>query len=189
MLPPRALRTPRRRFPPRPTVPIVRQRNLRVGAASLLALMTAVVVIAVVFDSYLIPSEAMAPTLGRGDRILARHAADEVSRGDLVIYVAPLPGTGESTRVARVVAIAGDDVSADDGSLVINGRNVKEPYLRSSMHTAVPEPITVPRGHAYVLGDNRENSQDSRYFGPVPLHHITQRVSLRWWPIPKLGGL
>src|SRR5688572_31664513 len=61
---------------------------------------------------------------------LFRSDADGVSRGDLVIYVAPLPGTADFERVARVVAIAGDDVSSVDGSLVINGRK------RSEEHTS-----------------------------------------------------
>lgn len=143
------------------------------------------------YDAYRIPVESMEPTLHVGDRVLARSIdGDDVARGDIVVFTAPGPSARPGIeRISRVVALEGDEVSVEAGHLVVNGEPAEEPYLRVGARTNGLTPVTVRRGSVLVLSDNRENSQDSRVFGPVPRDNIYARVALRWWPLSRLGRL
>jgi len=137
--------------------------------------------------SYDIPSSANAPTLRPGDHILVRSGNRNIGRGDLVVF--HLPGQN-FTRIMRVVAVGGDRVSEGSaGNLELNGRPDEEPYLVAGTDTENVPSLTVPVGAVFVMGDNRGDSQDSRFFGPVPLRDIVGRAVLRWWPVTRLGGL
>lgn len=158
------------------------------GGIVVLVLLTWAVV-AVLFDGYRIPSFAMAPTLDAGDRVLARPSdGGDVGRGDIVIFTPEVGSVPAVERISRVVAVAGDVVDVADGFLTIDGRRAREPYLEPGTRTEGVEPLEVPRGHVYVLGDNRTNSQDSRFYGPVPVGRIHARAVLRYWPLGEVGG-
>lgn len=147
-------------------------------------------VVGILFDGYRIPSFAMAPTLDAGDRVLARPTdGDNMSRGDIVVFTPDVAGVPPFPRISRVVAVAGDAVDDADGFLTVDGRRAREPYLEPGTQTDRVEPVEVPRGHVYVLGDNRPISQDSRFYGPVPVGRIHGRVVLQYWPLGELGGL
>ena len=141
------------------------------------------------FDGYVIPSEANTPTLQPGDRVLTRPLGDrDVERGELVVY--SLPGEpGPNQHIGRVAAVGGDAVSAEQGSLVIDGDVVDEPYLPESTFTDGLDVIEVPDGHVLVLGDNRAHAADSRSFGTLPVEQIEGLVATRWWPVNRIGGV
>jgi signal peptidase I len=143
------------------------------------------------FDGYRIPSEAMAPTIGGGDRVLARAVSgDDVSRGDVIVYLAPdEPGVQQFERIGRVVAVAGDELGEEDQFLAIDGERVDEPWLPEGTTTFGIEPQVVPADHVFVMGDNRSNSEDSRMFGPVPHDNVLKLVVVQWWPLPEFGGV
>ena len=146
------------------------------------------VVISLTFDGYVLPSLSMSPTLTPGDRVLARSVSgDDVSRGDVVIH----GGAAGSARelVGRVGAVAGDEVGADAGTLTINGVRAEEPYLAPGTRTEGLQPVTIPPGHVFVMGDNRSNSSDSRVFGPVPNSQVRKLVVVQWWPLGEMGRL
>lgn len=170
-------------------------RRRRIGLIIVGAAVAAVVggwlIVGALFDGYRIPVESMEPTLHVGDRVLARSIeGGDASRGDVIIFTAPDPSPRvEIERISRVVAVEGDEVAAEDGSLIINGEQVDEPYLRDGTSTTDLLRTTVPAGHVFVLSDNRGNAQDSRVFGPVPLENIYALVSVRWWPLTSFGGL
>jgi signal peptidase I len=129
----------------------------------------------------------MAPTLMPGDQILVDKLAyrgDALpARGDLAVFHDP--HTGE-ILLKRVVAVAGDTVGLEDGSLVVNGRRPFEPYAdQKSIDSVYFGPVKVRRGTFFVLGDNRANSVDSRSFGSVPADRLIGRVLLRIWPISR----
>lgn len=160
------------------------------AAAVVLLGMAAVarLVIGLTFDGYVLPSLSMSPTLTPGDRVLARSVSgDDVARGDVVIH----RGAAGSDRelVGRVVAVAGDEVGADAGTLTINGVRAEEPYLAPGTRTEVLKPVKVPPDHVFVMGDNRSNSSDSRVFGPVPNTQVRKRVVVQWWPLGEIGRL
>jgi signal peptidase I len=156
-------------------------------------------------QDYRVPSEAMVPTVQIGDRVTLNLGAyeDEAPEvGDIVIHHPPrsaIEGTdcgggtppagqmcarpseeraGESF-IKRVVAGPGERVSLRGGRVVRDGTPAREPYIEPCGGGAAcdfPRPITIPEGHYLLLGDNRGSSDDSRFWGPVPLAWIQGRV-------------
>jgi signal peptidase I len=134
-----------------------------------------------------IPSDSMAPTLRAGDQVLvdklAYRGADLPARGDLVVFHEPRTG---DIVLKRVVAVAGDTVGIEDGTLVVNGRRPFEPYAdQNSIDSVYFGPVKVEPGRFFVLGDNRANSLDSRVFGSVPADRLIGHVLTRFWPISR----
>ncbi len=145
-----------------------------------------------------VPSESMAPTLQAGDRVLTnKFVYDFVDpeRGDLVVFESVGQSNEEEEVVKRVVGLPGDEIRVERGLLLVNGVLQHEPYAAREERPAFPKlpntdtfgPITVPPDHLFVMGDNRTNSYDSRFFGPVPTQNLLGEVYLRFWPLSRLG--
>lgn len=134
-----------------------------------------------VAEIFFIPSGSMAPTLKAGDRVLADKLAYRLSdprRGDVVVFEAE-----GALNVKRVAGLAGDTVEIRDGVLHVNGRTRVEPYVNRRLNDGnFFGPAEVPEGHVFVLGDNRQNSLDSRSLGPIPEERLMGEVRLRLWP-------
>lgn len=129
-----------------------------------------------------VDSGSMAPTLAAGDLLLVRGGTPGARRGDVV--VADHPGGGE-LLVKRVVGVAGDEVSIEDGVLVVGGTPVCEPAIDPALVDGVWfGPVTVPPGAVFLLGDERSRAVDSRSFGPVPVDDLVGEVTARLWPAP-----
>lgn len=143
-----------------------------------------------VVKPFSIPSESMQPTLTKGDRVLVARFAYRVGdpkAGDVIVFHPPTSPKEE--YIKRVVAVGGDRVSVQDGKLWINGKAMDEPYLNEQdMLGTFPE-ITVPEGSVFAMGDNRNNSGDSRVFGPVPTSSILGKAFFLYWPLARIGGL
>jgi signal peptidase I len=166
------------------------------------------------FKPYRVPSGSMEPTIEVGDRILADRHDRSPHVGDVVIAHPPVgavesrcgtprPDDAEAacaraTReladivfIKRVVAGPGDTIAFRDGLVVRNGRPVSEPYARSCTDAIceLPQAITIPRGAWFLAGDFRGESDDSRFWGPVPTKAITGVVKYRYWPLKDAGRL
>jgi signal peptidase I len=146
-----------------------------------------------VVEAFRIPSESMVPTLMVGDRVLANkfvYRFSEPKRHDIVIF-GGVEGEEEETLIKRVVGVAGDEIQVQNGTLYVNGEPQEEPYLNKEPRPSGSSygPITVPSGRIFVMGDNRDNSGDSRIFGPVPLKNVQGEAFLRFWPLRALGPL
>ena len=185
-------------------------RSLAWALLALLALMVALH--AWVWETFTVPSTSMMPTLAQGDRILVNKTG-AVRRGDVVVFsgegsmyqIQPRGSVrqrinsvfdalgfriDETDYVKRVIGVGGDRVQVDHaGVLRVNGRTVSEPYLGAHVRkaSAVPFSITVPAGTYFVMGDNRNNSDDSRNHlgdpggGFVPENKIVGILATVYW--------
>ena len=142
-----------------------------------------------VVQTFFIPSASMEPTLMVGDRILVdklSYHLHAVHRGDIVVFGTP-PGENAGPQVKdlvkRVVGLPGETVSSSGGQVDINGKPLSEPWLVKGTVTTGIQTQTVPAGEYFVMGDNRSDSQDSRFFGPIHRSLIVGRVVMKIWPI------
>lgn len=159
------------------------------------AFVLAMIIRTFIVQAFWIPSGSMIPTLEVGDRVLVAKFWNwffEPSRGS--IYVFRYPVDRDRDFVKRVIAVPGDVVDIRDGVVFLNGEPLDEPYVENRdrftlrpgrVHPQVP--FTVPEGQYLMLGDNRPNSQDGRFWGFVPASDIHGPVFFRYWPLTRVG--
>jgi signal peptidase I len=159
-----------------------------------------------VVQSFYIPSGSMLPTLQVGDRIivdkLSYHLHD-IHRGDIVVFARPpLEDQAYADLVKRVIGLPGETISSRDGQVYINGKLLAEPWLPKvdqgvtgtlpgdpNEQFNLPGPVKIPAGEYFVMGDNRTDSEDSRFFGPIPGSLIVGRAVAVVWPLDHIKGL
>ncbi len=158
-----------------------------------IALLGAVIIRAVLFQAFFIPSASMTPTLKVHDRILVNKLSYDlhaVHRGDIVVFKKSpnmLASEGNiKDLVKRVIGLPGETIqSTPDGHVEINGRILNEPYLPTGTLLGPPIPKQViPAGHYFVMGDHRDDSSDSRVWGPIAKSQIIGRAFILIWPLP-----
>ena len=158
------------------------------------ALLVAFVVKTFVFQAFYIPSESMVPTLQVGDRVLVNKLADRLHdphRFDIEVFHAP-KGTETAEikdLVKRVVGLPGETIEGRDGQIYIDGQLLPEPFLPQGTQSRTFGPVKVPPHQYFMLGDNRQFSKDSTYFGPIQRKAMIGRVFLRIWPLNRIGFL
>ncbi|HSA77299.1 MAG TPA: signal peptidase I [Nitrospirota bacterium] len=140
-------------------------------------------------EAFKIPSGAMIPTLLIGDRLLANkliYKTSDPKRGDIIIF--PFPKDPSKNYVKRLIGIEGDIIEIKDKQLYVNGQAQSEPYIRHIDDKIVNDqtrdnygPVKVPPGSLFFMGDNRDNSYDSRFFGFVPKDTIKGKAFSFYW--------
>jgi signal peptidase I len=161
--------------------------------ASIFAAVLSLVIITFVVQAFFIPSGSMEPTLQVGDRILVSkfsYRFGPIHRGDIIVFRYPLGPSRDFVK--RVVALPGETVELREGLVLVNGRPLSELYPTvlpggDRACTSSYGPKKVPAGQYFVLGDNRCNSEDSRFFGFVPAPHVVGKALFVYWPLPRLG--
>jgi len=158
-----------------------------VAAAFVLALLVQQFIV----KPFAIPSPSMEPTLVEGDRVLVNRLVYHFHpphRGDVIVFHPP-GRPGSDPFIKRVIAVAGDTVSVQDGVLYLNGVAQDEPYIKEyPIEGDYPE-TAIRTGYVWAMGDNRNNSGDSRVFGPVTLDAIMGEAFAVYWPLGRAGGL
>jgi len=148
-------------------------------------------------QAYYIPSDSMLPALHRGDRIIVlkfTYRLREPKRKEIVVFRAP-PAAAHGDKkdfIKRVMGLGGETIAvrynnkSGHNQLFVNGKPVKEPYLREPMAYEYP-PTRVPRAMLFVMGDNRNDSNDSHKWGFLPRRNLEGKAVLRFWPPSRLG--
>ena len=129
---------------------------------------------------------SMENTLYHNDRIVISRLLGKMSlydTGDLVVF--NYYENGKKLQVIkRVAAMEGDTVTIHNGVVSVNGTALEESYIKGTTEGEIS--LTVPEEHIFVLGDNRENSEDSRYMGAIAEKEIVGKVIFRWYPFQKI---
>jgi signal peptidase I len=158
-----------------------------VAAAFVLALLVQQFIV----KPFAIPSPSMENTLLEGDRVLVNRLVYHFHpprRGDVIVFHPP-GRTGSDPFIKRVVAVGGDTIAVHDGMLYVDGMAQDEPYVKGyPIEGDYPE-TKIASGYVWAMGDNRNNSGDSRVFGPVPLKAIMGEAFAVYWPMSRIGGL
>jgi signal peptidase I len=179
-----------------------------------LAVAAALVIKTFVLQAFFIPSASMEPTLrggdgGKpGDRVLVdkvSYRVRDISRGDVIVFHAPpdFPNPTITDLIKRVVALPGDEVVFENGRVRLNGQLIEEPYVGPNKptlpapegagqydHRCVAEdPCKIPPGHLWVMGDNRTDSEDSRWVGPISKDLVVGKAFVLIWPFNRFSGL
>jgi len=114
-------------------------------------------------------------------------------RGDIVVFNPP--EDSEKPYIKRVIGLAGDRITFDNGGVLVNGEAIAEPYIAADVQTRCAArndeacDLVVPDDQVYLMGDNRERSQDSRAFGAVPIESIIGKAWLSYWPLGDIGPI
>jgi signal peptidase I len=143
-----------------------------------------------------IPSESMIPTLEIGDRLIVEklsYYANLPHRGDIVVFAPPpqLQEQGyqeDQAFIKRVIGLPGDTVSVQNGRVFVNQKLLTEAYIAEPPNYPM-SPIVVPSAQLFVMGDNRNNSNDSHIWGFLPKANIVGHACFRFWPLERFGGV
>ena len=176
---------------------------LELGLVFLCAMVVALLIRAFALQTFSIPSESMVPTLQVGDRVLVNKLAytmgGGIERGDVIVFARPKNDVSEDPNapddlIKRVIALPGEVVEARGGIVYVDGKPLDEQgddgYLPSDIVTNnVPMPVTVPPGQVFVMGDNRERSRDSRFFGAIAEDSVVGRAVAVVYPFSRAGSL
>ena len=163
------------------------------------ALAVALLLRTFVFEVYEVPTGSMLETIQEGDRLVGEKVTyrySEPKQGDIVTF--SNPDGSDTTLIKRVIATGGQTVNLVDGVVYVDGVALDEPYTLgkasypldySLTGVTMSFPYTVPEGSVWVMGDNRTNSLDSRYFGAVSVDDITSRAVFIFWPFSDARSL
>lgn len=153
------------------------------------AIILALLIMAFVGQSYVVQGDSMLPSLHHGERLLVdklTYRFRPPARGEIIVFA--YPRDHRRKFIKRIVGIPGDRIEIRDRTLFVNGLPVDEDYIQGPMYQPFG-PVIVPEGTVFVLGDNRNNSEDSRFrdVGPVPRSNIVGRAVAAYWPLSDLG--
>lgn len=151
------------------------------------ALVIALILRTFVVQAFWIPSRSMVPTLQIGDRVLVAkfwYHFQEPKRGQIFVFKYPVDPSRDFVK--RIIGLPGDTVEIRDGYVYINGNPLSEDYVSNRDNYSM-EPVKIPPGHYFAMGDNRPNSADSRFWGFVPEDNIRGPVFFRYWPLDRIG--
>ena len=161
-----------------------------------IAIAIALIIRVFIAEPRYIPSESMYPTLTTGDRLIVEKVSYKfhpVNRGDIIVFQPPqqLQVQGYQANQAfikRAIATSGETVKIEDGIVYVNEQPLTENYIAQMPNYKLIS-VTVPKGKLFVMGDNRNNSNDSHIWGFLPQNNIIGRAVFRFWPLNRIGNV
>ena len=164
--------------------------------ALIISLVLAGLIIAFVAQSFLVEGSSMEPSLHHGQRLLVEKVSyrfSQPNRGEVVVF--RYPGDLRRKYIKRIIGRPGDEITIKNGFLYVNGLRLEEDYINGPTYGTYSAPtfgpVVVPEGHYFVLGDNRRNSDDSRYpdVGFVPKKNLVGRALFIYWPLNQIAAI
>jgi len=157
----------------------------------LIALAIAVVLHMFVFDTRMVPTASMYPTIAVGDRVINEkitYLFSDPKRGDIIVFAPPPTVSSHDDLLKRVIGLPGEYVEIKNGGVYINDQLLEESYLAEKPNYTYAK-VLVPEGHYFVMGDNRNSSADShRWEDPfLPRENVKGKVVFRYWPLNRMG--
>lgn len=154
------------------------------GVPLLAAVVISFLVRTYVAEAREIPTGSMIPTIEIGDHILVDkilYKQGGLERGDIIVFRPPPKAGRKDDFVKRIVGLPGDQVEIKDGIVYINGQALAETYVKNHSSEFFG-PVEIPAQSYFMMGDNRSNSLDSRFWGVVPAENIKGRAVIIYWP-------
>lgn len=144
-----------------------------------------------VITSTIVDGRSMNPTVNNGDRLMVNKLffmKKNITRGDIIDFYVP---SAKKYYLKRIIGVEGDTVEIIKDRVYLNGEMLEENYVSTNVTTPHNEKTkwVVPKGHVFVLGDNRSNSRDGRDLGTIPRSDIVGKIVLRYYPFNNFGGL
>jgi signal peptidase I len=179
---------------PKSTGSRLRNALIEVITTVVLAVVIYLVVQSFVVQTFQVQQVSMVPTIQPGEHLLVDKLTprfDAYSRGDVVVFRAPGTADDETPFIKRIIGVGGDRVELEGGAVLVNGVALDESYIsRGGTEPDCGEDVwNVPQGELFLMGDHRDQSQDSRCFGTVGEARVVGRAWLRFWPLDTLTVL
>jgi signal peptidase I len=163
----------------------------------LVALLLAFLIRTFIAEPRFIPSASMVPALQLGDRLVVEKISYQLhppARMDITVFKVPPQLQQDGYRsdqafIKRVIGIPGDRIAIQQGRLYRNGQLLQESYVKDIPKVEDLPEVTVPANQLFMMGDNRNNSNDSRYWGFLPLKNVIGKAVFRFFPFDRIGSL
>ena len=153
----------------------------------IVAAVIAILIKGFIFDIIRVSETSMLPNIHDGDRIVVEKISlynKNIRRGDIYILDPGVEGRG--LYIKRIIGLPGEKLQIKDGKVYINGKQLEEDYLAPGTYTEGNFNLIIPQNKVFVLGDNREVSEDSRYFGAIPVKNLKGRAVFRIFPFNNM---
>lgn len=162
----------------------------------IIAIILAFIIRTFIAEPRYIPSQSMSPTLETGDRLVIEKVSyyfHPPEKGDIVVFEPPMQLQMQGYEkgqafIKRIIARGGDKVAVQDGIVYVNNLPLEENYILESPHYNL-ESLEVPEGYLFVMGDNRNNSNDSHIWGFLPEKNIIGHAVFRFFPWQRIGSI
>ena len=161
----------------------------------IIALAIVVVLRMFVIGMYYVPSGSMIPTLQINDKVIATkfsYQLHEPERGDVVVFKYPVneeQGLDTVIYVKRLIGLPGETLEIKNNTVYINGTPLEEDYVNSNTNMPDFGPVTIPEGEYFMMGDNRNDSSDSRIWDTVKEEYLVAKAQFIYWPFDHMGRL
>lgn len=158
----------------------------------LIAFILSIGIRAYIAEAKMIPSGSMIPTIQIGERVLVDkiyYRFSKIKRGDIIVFEPTQRLIDEGYKddfIKRVIGLPNEIIRIEAGVVYVNDKPLKEPYIADKAEDDFG-PFKVPADSYLMMGDNRNNSYDSRRWGPVPEENIKGRAFLRFWPLNRIA--